>query len=76
VLYHLTIPTMHAHRLIDSLLDCGHLDTDFLLSLIDAYDLDTSELLDEVSQIIGNSRPNANLVIYVSFEQVAQQFLT
>ena len=39
MLYHLTIPTMHAHRLIDSLLDCGYLDTDFLLSLQDAYDL-------------------------------------
>lgn len=29
---------MHAHRLIDSLR--GYLDTDFLLSLLDAYDLD------------------------------------
>lgn len=30
----------HTHRLIDSLLDCGYLDTDFLLSLLDSYDLD------------------------------------
>jgi hypothetical protein len=30
---------VHAHCLIDSLLDCGYLDTGFLLSLLDAYDL-------------------------------------
>lgn len=31
---------MHAHHLIDALLDCGYLDSDFLLSLLDVYDLD------------------------------------
>ena len=31
---------MDAHYLLDSLLRCGCLDTKFLLSLIDAYDLD------------------------------------
>lgn len=67
---------MHAHCLIDSLLDCGHLDTDFLLPLIDAYDLDTSELLDDLHDFIGDARPNVNHLIYAAFEQVATQFLT
>ena len=39
---------MDAHVFVSALLDCGYLDTDYLFHLTDAYDLDPSELMDDV----------------------------
>lgn len=53
MLYFLTFPPMHPHHhLVDALLSCGTLDSDYLLSLIDAYDLDAFELLEDVRDFL------------------------
>jgi hypothetical protein len=64
-----TIPTKHAHRLIDTLLDCSYLDSDFLFSLLYA------PKLDDVLDFLGDDHPNVNHLIYAAFERVAKQFL-
>lgn len=67
---------METPRLIAAILSCGYLDSEYLLRLIAAYDLDLADLVDDVSEYRGTSRATVNDLIGAAYERVAQEFLT
>ena len=62
--------------LICALLSCGYLDVAYLIKLLEAYDLDVSDLMDDLSEYFGDSRPKINDLIFVALDRVAQEFLS
>ena len=66
---------METPRLIAAILSCGYLDSEYLLRLIAAYDLDLADLVDDVSEYRGTSRATVNDLIGAAYERVAQEFL-
>lgn len=55
-----------------ALLKCGYLDIDYL---VDAYELDLDEILDEFDWLNPSVPPTANDLILLVFNNVAQTFL-
>jgi hypothetical protein len=75
VLYFLTLTPMEAPLLASALLSCGYLDAEYLLRLIETYDLDLGDLVADVADY-RDGPATVNDLIGVAFERVAQTFLT
>jgi hypothetical protein len=64
---------MYACKFISALLDCGWLDADYLMRLVDANAFDPRVLMEDICKI--TSDPTIDDLIYAAFERVARQFL-
>jgi hypothetical protein len=66
---------MQACTVLSALLGCGYLDSQYALSLLDTYDYDIHDVLDDVSFYRWDPTPHINDIIGATFERIAHEFL-
>lgn len=66
---------MEARTLAAALLQCGTLDIDYLIRLVDAYEMEFDDLLDEFDWLYSDEKPTLNSLILLVLDNVARQFL-